>query len=247
MNPANGQQSADLFSEQVDRLLRGESPTPPSSVDDASSVDEGVDELLSLADELSQVSFRASPAAQATFQNQLDSWFGPTSGPRTSGPRSGRRDTMSGKLIALTVSILVTVTTGAVALVITILVVIRMVIPGPLTETPTPTPTDTLPATTEAIDSEPTSTPVPSDTVMATEVPSATIPSTIDTIDAITVVITIEIEIDDLVPGMPSYGGGDHDDDDDDHDHDDDYHDDNRGHGNDPDHHDEDNPGHGHD
>jgi len=246
----NEQERADRFSEQVDRLLHGESPSL------ASDGSEGLDELLSLADELSQVGFRASAGAQAAFESQLDSWFGPGGGQTSAGTGSGRRDIMPGKFIALIVSVLVAVTTGAVALVVTVLVVIRMVIPGTPTETPTPTLTDT-PAVTETatVDSELTSTPVlsptssvvPTETPTATVAPSATMPGAIDTIDAITVVITIEIEIDDLVPGMPSHGGGDHDDDDDGgrgHDGDD-YHDHDRGHGNDPDHHDDDNPGRG--
>jgi hypothetical protein len=50
------------------------------------------------------------------------------------------------------------------------------------------------------------------------------------------VIVTIEIEIGDLIPGLPPL------DDDGDHD-DEDSGDHNRGHGNDPDHDDEDNPG----
>ena len=238
----NEQQSADLFSQQLDRLLQGQTPTPPPPGD------EGFQELLSLADELSQVSFQAGPIAQAAFQSQLESWFGPGSGPTIPGPKYGRWNTMAGKLIALIVSILVAVAIGALTLVIAILVVIRAVIPGVTPGTPTPTLTGTPPATaTTTPVSSLTSTPVASGTVTSTLMPSPTIVSTIDTIDTITVVVTIEIDIDDLVPGQLPHDGGDHDDDDDDDDDDHNgYQDHNRGHGNDPDHHDEDNPGRGH-
>jgi hypothetical protein len=70
--------------------------------------------------------------------------------------------------------------------------------------------------------------------------------STVDMIDAITVVITIEIEIDDLIPGLMPGEDGDYENEDNGHGGDD-YHDHNRGHDNDPDHHDEDNPGRRHD
>jgi len=234
----NEQQSADLFSQQLDRLVHGEPPTPPSPGD------EGFQELLSLAGELSQVRFQASPIAQAAFQSQLESWFGPGSGPTISGPKYGRWNTMPGKLIALIVSILIAVTIGALTLVIAIMVVIRAVIPGATHGTPTPTLTGTPPATaTTTPVSSLTSTPVASGTVTSTVVASPTIVSTIDTIDTITVVVTIEVDVDDLVPGQMPHDRDDQDDDDDDHDG---YHDHNRGHGNDPDHHDEDNPGRGH-
>jgi hypothetical protein len=65
-------------------------------------------------------------------------------------------------------------------------------------------------------------------------------------IDVITVAITIEIEIGDLIPGLMPGDDGDHDDEGNGRGGDD-YHDHNRGHGNDPDHHDEDNPGRSHD
>jgi hypothetical protein len=63
----NEQQLADLFTEQIDRMLRGESP-PAAPVKE-------LQELTPLAQHLSQVSFQASPVAQAAFQGQLTSWF----------------------------------------------------------------------------------------------------------------------------------------------------------------------------
>lgn len=236
----NEQGLADRFSQQVDHLLGGEPPT-------VSPGDEGLRELLSLAEELARVGFQASPAAQAAFQGQLERWSGPTNGPRTPVTKFGRRNIMSGKLLAVIISILVTVTSGAIAVVVAILVVIRGGIPAVPASTPTPTLTDT-PSITTTVSPSPsvTSTMVPTETVTATVVPSPTITGTVDTIDTITVVVTIEIDIGDLVPGLPPGDGGDDDDDGDGDHHDDDYHDHNRGHGNDPDHHDEDNPGRGH-
>jgi len=227
----NEQQSADFFSEQVGRLLRGE-PTLP-----APAGDEGLQDILGLANELAEVRFQASPGAQAAFQQQLEGWFGPKHTGGAPRPKHGRWNTMSGKLLALIISILVTVSTGAIAVVITILVVIRGFMPGGPTVTPTPTLSSTPPVTQTATPVPSlTATVVPTQTVTGTLVASPTVASTVDTIEAITVVVTIEIGIDELVPGLLPGDHGDHDDDDhDDHD---------RGHGNDPDHHDEDNPGH---
>ena len=241
----NEQGIADIFSEQVDQLLRGESPAPlapdveASSGEEASSDEEGLGELLTLANDLSGIGFQASPTAQAAFQNRLENWFGPTSGQIPSQPKYRRWEPMPGKLLALIVAILVTITIGAITVVISILILIRGTIPGVPPGTPTPPLTSTPPGT--AVTSIPslTSTPVSTQTVTATPVASPTIASTIDTIDVITVVITIEIEVDGLIPGLaPGDGGGG-----DCAGCDDDYHDHNRGHGNDPDHHDEDNPG----
>jgi hypothetical protein len=248
----NEQEAADLFSKQLDRLLAGE----PITADLAD--DEALRGRLSLADDLSGVGFQASSSAQAAFQNQLETWFGPANAWTTPKPSYRRWNTMPAKILALIVSVLVTITIGAVALVISVLVVIRSFIPGMAPGTPTPTLTATPPLTaTSTPISSTTSTPLPSltstavptGTLTATPMLSPTMPGEVDTIDAITVVITIEIEIDDLVPGLVPGDDGDHDDggggggncpgcgDD--------YSDHNRGHGNDPDHHDEDNPGRG--
>lgn len=65
----NEQQLADLFSEQIDRMLGGQ----PSGMADGL---EGLQDLLTLGEQLSQVRFQASPAAQVAFQTQLTGWFG---------------------------------------------------------------------------------------------------------------------------------------------------------------------------
>jgi hypothetical protein len=63
----NEQQLADLFTEQIDRMLAGETVTTPV---------EELSELLNLGQQFHQVSFQAGPAAQAAFQGQLAGWFG---------------------------------------------------------------------------------------------------------------------------------------------------------------------------
>ena len=68
----NEQEMADLFSAQIDRLLGGESAVDLAVGGDSS--------LFSLGQLLIETNFQPSPAAQATFQSQLASWFGPTGG-----------------------------------------------------------------------------------------------------------------------------------------------------------------------
>ncbi|UCD29305.1 MAG: hypothetical protein JSV03_02155 [Planctomycetota bacterium] len=68
----NEQQLADLFSEQIDRMVGGET-FAPAPVEDLS-------DLFNLGQELSRVRFQARPAAQAAFQSQLADWFVPTGG-----------------------------------------------------------------------------------------------------------------------------------------------------------------------
>ena len=66
----NEQQLADLFSEQVDHMLDGESTAMPPNVED-------LPELLDIVGQAtSQTEFQAGSAAQATFQSQLAGWFG---------------------------------------------------------------------------------------------------------------------------------------------------------------------------
>lgn len=67
----NEQQLADLFSEQLDQMLAGK--TIESPVEELSS-------LLNLGQQLTQVRFQASPAAQAAFQGQMAGWFGSAGG-----------------------------------------------------------------------------------------------------------------------------------------------------------------------
>jgi hypothetical protein len=225
----NEQQLADLFSKQVDGLLRGDSLSH-------SGAPERVQELLSLARDLSQAQFRASSAAQAAFHGQLDEWFGPTTGPMAPRPKLGGWDMLSGKVIALFISIAVALVTTLATIIVAIVVIVKGVISGPPPQTPMPALTVTPFVTVEPAL---TATVVPTGIVTPTVTVSPTLPSTIDTIEAITVVVTVELEVDGLVPGLPP---GDDDSQGDDRccgDH-------NPGHGNDPDHHDEDNPGHGH-
>jgi hypothetical protein len=66
----NKQQLADLFSEQVDHLLHGESTDIPANTED-------LQELLDfIGQSTMQNQFQAGPVAQATFQSQLAGWFG---------------------------------------------------------------------------------------------------------------------------------------------------------------------------
>jgi hypothetical protein len=69
----NEQQLADLLSEQVDQLLAGQSPPDFQGPAELS-------ELLTLGQEMSQLSFQPGPAAQAAFQAQLTGWFGAPGG-----------------------------------------------------------------------------------------------------------------------------------------------------------------------
>jgi hypothetical protein len=65
------QQLADLFTEQIDRMLAGEAIETPV---------EELTDLLNLGQQLTQVRYQASPTAQAAFQGQMASWFGSTGG-----------------------------------------------------------------------------------------------------------------------------------------------------------------------
>jgi hypothetical protein len=68
----NEQQLADLFSEQLDQMLSGNEPAIPSEA-------AGLEELLGLGQQFSQVEFQVSPAKQVAFQSQVAAWFGPGS------------------------------------------------------------------------------------------------------------------------------------------------------------------------
>ncbi|MCK6624808.1 MAG: hypothetical protein L6R45_06490 [Anaerolineae bacterium] len=63
------QQLADLFSEQIDRMLGGQPAADFPTYDH-------LPELLALGQQLSQVTFQPEPAALAAFQQQLTTWFG---------------------------------------------------------------------------------------------------------------------------------------------------------------------------
>lgn len=69
----NEQQAADLFSAQLDRMLQGQEVVLPADAGD-------LQELLGLGQQFTQFNFQANPAAQAAFQSQLVSWFGPNAG-----------------------------------------------------------------------------------------------------------------------------------------------------------------------
>jgi hypothetical protein len=70
----NEQELADLFSEQVDRLLQGEAPDVPSNTGD-------LQELLDLVGQsTTQSEFQATSTALAAFQSQLGNWFGLANG-----------------------------------------------------------------------------------------------------------------------------------------------------------------------
>jgi hypothetical protein len=68
----NEQETADLFSSQIDRLLGGE-PAVDLAVN-------GDLPLLALGQQLTEISFQPSPTAQAAFHGQLASWFGSSGG-----------------------------------------------------------------------------------------------------------------------------------------------------------------------
>jgi hypothetical protein len=70
----NEQELADLFSEQLDRLLAGGSPDLPPNAGE-------LQDLLNIVKPAtSQTGFHAGSAAQAAFNNQLAGWFGLTTG-----------------------------------------------------------------------------------------------------------------------------------------------------------------------
>lgn len=64
----NEQQLADLFAEQIDRLLLGEEVSVPAEAAE-------LNELLALGQQLGQVQFQANAAAVASFEGQLATWL----------------------------------------------------------------------------------------------------------------------------------------------------------------------------
>jgi uncharacterized membrane protein YgcG len=65
----NEQQLADLFSEQIDRMLQGQANVEAPDIED-------LHELLNLGKQVSQTQFQASSVAQAAFASQIAAWFG---------------------------------------------------------------------------------------------------------------------------------------------------------------------------
>jgi hypothetical protein len=91
------QQLADLFSEQVDHVLDGESTAIPANAED-------LPELLDfMRQSTTQTQFQAGSTAQAAFQSQVAGWFGLANG--------GTPMTILGLSKAWFISIIVTVVT----------------------------------------------------------------------------------------------------------------------------------------
>ncbi len=67
----NEQQLADLFSEQLEQIFLGQEPPLSNESNDLSS-------LLDLGHQFTQADFILSPPQQVAFENQLTTWFGPT-------------------------------------------------------------------------------------------------------------------------------------------------------------------------
>ncbi len=155
------QQLADLFSEQVDRMLDGESTAIPPNAED-------LQELLDIVGQsTSQTEFQAGSAAQETFQSQLADWFGLANG--------GSPMTILGLSKIWFISIVVviiTVITGAGL--ITVIATSISVFSASSSLPPTPTPTFT-PTSTPT----PTLTPTPTPTLTPTPTPEPDTPPTL--------------------------------------------------------------------
>lgn len=163
----NEQELADLFSEQIDRMLQGERPDIPAEVDD-------LPELLALGNQISQTQFQASSTAQAMFQSQLASWFGLING--------GSLMTILGLTKAWFVSIIVTAIAVVTGTGLIAVIVIKSFISGPVSVLPaSSTPTVTA-------------TEVSTGTVTATTVASGTlITPTMTTQPELTPTVTAEV------------------------------------------------------
>jgi|GEM_PF-2194205 len=164
----NEQQLADLFSEQLDRLLAGEPTQLPPETDD-------LPELLEIiGSSTTQTHFQASPAAQAAFQSQLAGWFGLVA-------NGGTPMTILGLSKIWFISIVVAVITvvggaGIIAVITTGIFIFRG---GPVVSVPTKTPTaqGTLTVTASPVAST-TVTAVGTPTVIASGTPTATVTGT---------------------------------------------------------------------
>lgn len=235
----NEQELADLFSAQIDRILGGESAV--------GLVVDGDLPLLTLGQQLSQVSFQASPAAQATFASQLASWFGQAGGLST---------TIFGlpKMLLLSLGAALAVMSAGLGLVVLISFIWTGALSDPVHQDSPPAPT--APSGPESND--PGLASPPATRSPATTTPTITRPrgtsSLKDVLPTVTTSVGDTILIPTLTPieGIPTFTAtlasneadddgssgdegnsdasspaGDHD----------------RGHGNDPDDYDEDNPG----
>lgn len=130
------QQLADLFSDQVDRLLQGQrAELPPEATDLA--------ELLALVQPTTKTEFRVNPATQMAFEQQITTWFGEAPG--------GSTMTILGLSKTWFISILVVVVlvsgTGFIGLITASLLFFRSVTvaPAPIALQPVITGTLTVP------------------------------------------------------------------------------------------------------
>ncbi|HMR65976.1 MAG TPA: hypothetical protein PKE64_18360 [Anaerolineae bacterium] len=135
------QQLADLFSDQVDRLLQGQrAELPPEAADLA--------ELLALVKPATKTEFRVNPATQMAFEQQITTWFGEAPG--------GSTMTILGLSKTWFISILVVVVlvsgTGFIGLITASLFFFRSVTvaPAPITSQPVITGTLTVPSSPTA-------------------------------------------------------------------------------------------------
>ncbi|MBE7555900.1 MAG: hypothetical protein HS126_33015 [Anaerolineales bacterium] len=163
----NEQQLADLFSEQLDRLLAGEAIDLPAEAGD-------LPELLEIIGQpTTQTHFQASSAVQAAFQSQLVGWFGLANG----GTPMAILGLSKIWLISIVIAVITVITgAGIIAVITTSIFISRS---GPVVYVPTKTPTaqGTLTVTASPVAST-TVTPAGTPTVISTPVPTAVITGT---------------------------------------------------------------------
>lgn len=150
----NEQQLADLFSEQIDRMLEGGTLETHSDVDD-------LQDLLELGNQISHTQFQASAAAQLAFHSQLAAWFGLANG--------GSPMTILGLTKVWFISIIVAVMVGAGSLIV-IVSSIFIFSGDEIVEAPTVTVSATVEGTPTP---EASTTAVPDETTTATVSPEA--------------------------------------------------------------------------
>lgn len=176
----NEQQLADLFSEQVDRLLQGETPTLPDEAGE-------VPELLDLIGQpISKIQFQPSPTAQAAFQSQLTGWFGPLNG----GSDMAILGLSKVWFITILISIVtVVIGTGLIAVVVTSVFVVTAARPVMASPTVPATGTGTISTATVAATPVASSTASVTTTAVATATPTVT--ATVVATSTITATTTI--------------------------------------------------------
>jgi hypothetical protein len=149
----NEQELADLFSEQLDRMLEGQTPQVGGDADELT-------QLFDLGNQLSQTQFQAGAVAQTAFQSLLAGWF---------GIHSGGTSMILGLTKTWFIGIIISVITVVTGVVVVGVLAVRLFIvrtgePLPITptviavvtETPTATATTSV---TEAATTEPEATP----------------------------------------------------------------------------------------